>query len=71
MTDELVEETKKQIVVQAENYSAIKSHGYTIYEILWAFISWLETYKNIVHEIAHEDEVQKAVEDVNKSEEVA
>lgn len=34
MTDEIMEETKKQIVAQAENYSAIKSHGYTIYEIL-------------------------------------
>jgi DNA-binding MarR family transcriptional regulator len=33
MTEEIVEETKKQIVTQAENYSAVKSHGYTIYEI--------------------------------------
>ena len=39
MTEELVDETKKQIVAQAENYSAIKSHGYTIYEILGAFLS--------------------------------
>lgn len=34
MVDEIYEETKKQIVMQAENYSAVKSHGYTIYEIL-------------------------------------
>jgi hypothetical protein len=34
MVDEIFDETKKQIVAQAENYSAVKSHGYTIYEIL-------------------------------------
>lgn len=34
MVDEIFDETKKQITVQAENYSAVKSHGYTIYEIL-------------------------------------
>jgi hypothetical protein len=34
MIDEIYEETKKQITAQAENYSAVKSHGYTIYEIL-------------------------------------
>lgn len=71
MVDEIFDETKKQIVTQAENYSAVKSHGYTIYEILWAFNSWLKTYENIVHDIAHEDELQEAIDDVNKSEEVA
>ena len=59
------------MVAQAENYSAVKSHGYTIYEILWAFNSWLQTYTNIVHDIVHEDEVEEAVDEVNKSEEVA
>ena len=34
MIDEIYDETKNQIIAQAENYSAIKSHGYTIYEIL-------------------------------------
>lgn len=58
-------------MTQAENYSAVKSHGYTIYEILGAFNSGLKTYENIVHDIAHEDELQEAVDDVNKSEEVA
>ena len=71
MVDEIFEETKKQITVQAENYSAVKSHGYTIYEILWAFNSWLKTYENIVRDVAHEDELQEAVDEVNKSEEVA
>ena len=71
MVDEIFEETKKQITTQAENYSAVKSHGYTIYEILWAFNSWLKTYENIVHDVAHEDELQEAVDEVSKSEEVA
>jgi hypothetical protein len=31
----------------------------------------LKTYENIVHDIAHEDELQEAIDDVNKSEEVA
>lgn len=34
MVNEIYDETKNQITVQAENYSAVKSHGYTIYEIL-------------------------------------
>ena len=68
MVDEIIDETKKQIVAQADNYSAVKSHGYTIYEILWAFNSWLKTYENIVHDVAHEDELQEAIDDVNKSE---
>lgn len=71
MVDEIYDETKKQITVQAENYSAVKSHGYTIYEILGAFNSWLKTYENIVHDISHEDEVEEATDEVNKSEEVA
>ena len=71
MVDEIYEETKNQIVMQAENYSAVKSHGYTIYEILWAFNNWLKTFENIVHDIANEDEVEKAVNEVNESEEVA
>lgn len=71
MVDEIYEETKKQIVVQADNYSAVKSHGYTIYEILGAFNNWLKTFENIVNDIAHEDDVEKAVEEVNKSEKVA
>ena len=37
LVDEIYDETKNQIVVQAENYSAVKSHGYTVYEILGAF----------------------------------
>ena len=71
LVDEIIEETKNQVVAQAENYSAVKSHGYTVYEILGAFMNWLKTYSSIVNEIAHEDELQKAVDDVNKSEEVA
>jgi hypothetical protein len=31
----------------------------------------LKTYENIVHEVAHEDELQDAIDEVNKSEEVA
>ena len=71
MVDEIHDETKKQITAQADNYSAVKSHGYTIYEILWAFNNWLKTFENIVHDIAHEDELQEAIDEVNKSEEVA
>ena len=71
MVDEIYDETKNQIMVQAENYSAVKSHGYTIYEIFWAFNKWLKTFQEMVHEVAHEDELQEAVDDVNKSEEVA
>jgi hypothetical protein len=62
---------EKQILAQAENYSAVKSHWYTIYEILGAYNNWLKTFDNIVHEIAHEDELKEAVDEVNKSEEVA
>ena len=61
----------KQILAQAENYSAVKSHWYTIYEILGAYSNGLKTFDNIVHEIAHEDELKEAVDEVNKSEEVA
>lgn len=71
MVDEIYDETKKQIVAQAENYSAIKAHWYTIYEILGAFNNGLKTFESIVKEIAHEDDVEKAVDEVNKSEEVA
>ena len=71
MVDEIHEETEKQILAQAENYSAIKSHGYTIYEILGAFNNGLKIFESIVKEIAHEDDVEKAVDEVNKSEEVA
>lgn len=71
MVDEIYDETKKQIVAQAENYSAVKSHWYTIYEILGAFNNGLKTFQNIVHDIAHEDELQDAIDEVNKSEEVA
>lgn len=71
MVDEIHDETEKQILAQAENYSAIKSHGYTIYEILGAFNNGLKTFESIVKEIAHEDDVEKAVDEVNKSEEVA
>jgi hypothetical protein len=71
MVDEIYDETKNQILVQAENYSAVKSHGYTIYEILGAFNNGLKTYESIVKELSEEDEVEKAVDEVNKSEEVA
>lgn len=71
LVDEIHKETKDQIQAQAENYSAVKSHWYTIFEILWSFNSWLKVYENIVNDIVNQDKVEEAVEDVNKSEEVA
>ena len=71
LVDEIHDETEKQITAQANNYSAVKSHGYTIYEILGAFNNWLKTFESIVDEISQEDDVEKAVDEVNKSEEVA
>ena len=71
MIKELVEETESQIKLQARNYSAVKQHNYTIYEILWAFIEWVEKPAQIIEELVTAEEKEKAVEEVNKSEEIA
>ena len=57
--------------MQARNYSAIKGHSYTIYEILWAFIEGVEKPAQIIDELTTAEEKEKAVEEVNKSEEIA
>lgn len=57
--------------MQARNYSAIKQHNYTIYEILWAFIEGVEKPAQIIEELVTAEEKEKAVEDINKSEEIA
>jgi hypothetical protein len=55
-------------VKQAKAYSAVKSHGYTIFEIQWAWLDGLNKIKEILESIDKEDEVKKAVEEVNKAE---
>lgn len=71
MVDQLAKDTDKQIVEHAHAYSAIKQHWYTVYEILWAFIEWVQKPREIVDAIINEDKLEKDVEEVNKSEEVA
>jgi len=39
MIEELTKTAEEEIVKQAKSYSAVKSHGYTIYEIQGAWIT--------------------------------
>ena len=66
----LEKESESQLKSQRRNYTAVKSHWYTIYEILWAFIEWINKPFEIVEELTTEEEKEKAVEEVNKSEEI-
>lgn len=68
MIAELTKTAEEEITKQAKSYSAVKSHGYTIYEIQWAWIDWLNKIPEILDAIAKEDEVKKAVEEVNEAE---
>lgn len=69
MIDELTKTAEEEITKQAKAYSAVKSHGYTIFEIQGAWIDWLNKIPEILDAIAHEDEVKKAVDEVNEAEE--
>lgn len=71
MVEQLRDDTDKQIVEHAHAYSAMKQHWYTVYEILWSFIEWVMKPREIVDAIINEDKLEKDVEEVNKSEEVA
>ena len=68
MVEELTKTAEEEVVKQAKAYSAVKSHGYTIFEIQWAWMDWLNKLPEIIDAILHEDEVKKAVEEVNEAE---
>lgn len=68
MIEELTKTAEEEITKQAKAYSAVKSHGYTIYEIQGAWIDGLNKIKEILEAIDKEDEVKKAVEEVNAAE---
>lgn len=68
MVDELTKTAEEEITKQAKAYSAVKSHNYTIYEIQWAWIDGLNKIPEILDAISKEDEVKRAVEEVNEAE---
>lgn len=68
MVEELTKTAEEEITKQARAYSAVKSHGYTIYEIQWAWIDGLNKIPEILDAISHEDEVKQAVDEVNEAE---
>jgi hypothetical protein len=68
MVKELTKTAEEEITKQAKSYSAVKSHWYTIYEIQGAWIDGLNKIPEILEAISKEDEVKKAVEEVNEAE---
>ena len=68
MVKELTKTAEEEITKQAKSYSAVKSHWYTIYEIQGARIDGLNKIPEILEAISKEDEVKKAVEEVNEAE---
>lgn len=68
MIKELTKTAEEEITKQARSYSAVKSHWYTIYEIQGAWIDGLNKIPEILDAIDKEDEVKKAVEEVNEAE---
>ena len=68
MVEELTKTAEEEITKQARAYSAVKSHGYTIYEIQGAWIDGINKIPEILDAIAREDEVKKAVDEVNEAE---
>jgi hypothetical protein len=68
MVEELTKTAEEEITKQARAYSAVKSHGYTIYEIQGAWIDGLNKIPEILDAISHEDEVKQAVDEVNEAE---
>lgn len=69
MIKELSKTAEDEILKQAKAYSAVKSHGYTIYDIQGAWLDGLNKITEILDAISKEDEVKKAVEEVNTAEE--
>jgi hypothetical protein len=55
MVEELTKTAEEEITKQARAYSAVKSHGYTIYEIQGAWIDGLNKIPEILDAIARED----------------
>lgn len=68
MIEELTKTAEEEIKKQAKSFSAVKSHWYTIYEIQGAWIDGLNKIPEILDAIDKEDEVKKAVEEVNEAE---
>lgn len=66
---ELVDKGEEEILKQAKAYSAVKSHGYTIFDIQGAWLDGINKIVEILEAIEREDEVKKAVEEVNQAEE--
>ena len=66
---ELTKTAEEEIVKQAKAYSAVKSHGYTIFDIQGAWIDGINKPLEILEAVTNEDEVKKAVEEVNEAEE--
>ena len=66
---ELVDKGEEEILKQAKAYSAVKSHGYTIFDIQGAWLDGINKIVEILDAIEREDEVKKAVEEVNQAEE--
>ena len=69
MIKELSKTAEDEILKQAKAYSAVKSHGYTIYDIQGAWLDGLNKITESLDAISKEDEVKKAVEEVNTAEE--
>jgi len=67
--EELTKTAEEEITKQAKAFSAVKSHGYTIFEIQGAWIDGLNKPIEILEAILHEGEVKQAVEEVNQAEE--
>lgn len=68
MVKELTKWAEEEIVKQAKAYSNVKSHWYTIYDIQGAWIDGLNKIPEILDAISKEDEVKKAVEELNEAE---
>lgn len=69
--EELTKTAEEEITKQAKAFSAVKSHGYTIFEIQGAWIDWINKPIEILDAILHEGEVKEAVDEVNKAEQEA
>lgn len=68
MIEELTKTAEEEILKQAKAYSAVKSHWYTIFDIQGAWLDGLNKIKEILEAIDQEDEVKKAVKEVNEAE---
>ena len=69
--EELTKTAEEEVKKQAKAFSAVKSHGYTIFEIQGAWMDWLNKPLEILDAILHEDDVKEAVDEVAQAEEQA